>query len=369
MNSKYPALLFLVASAAQAKTPVKLAFVEALAPRDSTSSERFQRDYENAISFAKRETAARLAKCGYELQTSTAFYAAGDPLQAKEVAEKAIKDGAWMIVGPRRSNHYLLLAQGAPETPTVSLMASAKEVDALAPLHLSLSPNNAVMAKVAAVEARKPNRRTYLTVVSEDCVACRDFAESFDTHADSLGMKKLGELKIAGETPDLTGLKDKVTKLNPDIVLAPNYSKSAARIMAALEGIKPKPFFVGGDGWGDDKHGFVQNGEQIPSAEGITVRGLPPLEIGMKSFALGRKMAKAELGNSDAPWSTPGLAIVRLIDTTVDLLCSERPSSSAGFVQTFKKRGKVLYSAPWGVSVYRLKNSLLNFEGTRKAKL
>jgi hypothetical protein len=134
------------------KIPVRLDFIEALAPRDTTSSERFQRDYVHAIETAKKLTEKRLASCGYTLQTETAFYDAGDPLQARESAEKSSRAGSWLLVGPRRSNHYLLLTQGAARTPSVSLMASAKEVASLGPLHQSISPSNSVMAAVAAQE-------------------------------------------------------------------------------------------------------------------------------------------------------------------------------------------------------------------------
>jgi len=354
------------------KIQVRIDFVEALAPRDTTSSERFQRDYVHAILTAKSLTEKRLASCGYELKTETSFYDSTDPIQARETAAKSSAAGAWMIVGPRRSNHYLLLAQGSPETPTVSLMASAKEVGELGPLHQSISPLNSVMAKVAAKEAasgiRNKVQKTYFTVVNEDCVACMDFSASFDAHSKSYKLIKLGEARVSGDAPETSSLQEQIESLRPDIVLLPNYSKSAARVMAALEGSKVSPLFVGGDGWGDSKYGFVQNGEHLASATGITVRGLPPVEEGMKSFPLGKKLATLENVGVDTPWSGPGLAIVRLIDRTTDLLCQNRPKHAAGFRETFRLAGRKTYSAPWGVSVYRLKNGILSYQGMRKAQ-
>src|SRR5690242_16972957 len=134
------ALLPIVAQAAPIS--VKVSFIEALAPRDTTSSERFQKDYDKAIEVGKKAVASRLQKCGYDLTTETAFYDASDPLQARERAIDLVKKGSWLIVGPRRSNHYLLLAQGAGDVPTVSLMASASEVSMLGNRHISLSPLN-----------------------------------------------------------------------------------------------------------------------------------------------------------------------------------------------------------------------------------
>lgn len=369
-----PLLLFMAAHSAAAQAaavpliPVPVAFLEALAPRDTTSSERFRRDYENAITTARSATAGRLAKCGYELQTSTLFYDAGDPIQAREGAEKSAKAGSWLIVGPRRSNHYLLLAQGAAQVPTVSLMASAKEVEELGPLHLSLSPSNSVMAKVAAATAaRSARRHTYFTVVNEDCVSCVDFAASFDVFAAKHNLRKLGEIKVIGDLPETDFVRTEVERLKPGVVVVPNYSKSSARVMAALDGVQPNPLFVGSDGWGDSKYGFVQNGENLDSAVGLTVRGLPPVEEGMKSFALGRQIAKEKRGEGAAPWSGPGLAILRLIDTTADLLCQKRPRSPAEFSEVYRASGRKVYSAPWGVSVYRLRKGVLTFSGMEKA--
>ena len=107
------------------KTPVSISFIEALDPKDTTSSRRFQEEYEAAIATGVKLTAARVASCGYRLATKTAFYGASDPMMATEHGEDAAAHGAWLIVGPRRSNHYMLLAKGAPDTPSVSLMASA----------------------------------------------------------------------------------------------------------------------------------------------------------------------------------------------------------------------------------------------------
>jgi hypothetical protein len=55
-------------------TKVKIAFVEALAPKDTTSSERFQKEYETAVALGKAQVEEELARCGYELSTKMVFY-------------------------------------------------------------------------------------------------------------------------------------------------------------------------------------------------------------------------------------------------------------------------------------------------------
>lgn len=366
MRAQYLAPLLLAASTAQAapelKT-VKLTFVEALAPRDSTSSERFQRDYELAIATGKRLTAARLAHCGYKFDTSTSFYDASDPVQAKEKGEQAVTSGAWLLVGPRRSNHYLLLAKGASNTPSVSIMATASEVEKLAPLHLSLSASNQRMAAVAAREAKtrlRSKKSGYLSVVSAECLACRDFAQLFDAEASKFGVKKAGEIQVTGEAPDLADILAQVRALSPGFVLLPNYSKLTSYLIQAITTATTEPFFVGGDGWGDSNFGFVQNNAQVARARGFTVRGLPPLEVGLKRFATGKALLR-EPKDAAAPYSSPALAILKTIDSTADLLCSKKPANAASFQAAFAKGGAKLFDSPWGVSIYDLEGEKLRF--------
>jgi hypothetical protein len=370
---KLPSVLFLclLSASAQAATlkPVKIYFLEGLAPRDSTSSERFQRDYDAAIETGKRLTATRLAQCGYQLETKTSFYDASDPVQAKEKAQQAIQEGAWLLVGPRRSNHYLLLAQGAGSTPSVSIMATASEIDKLGPLHLSLSASNPSMAKVAAAEARSRlgKNRTYVTVVSSECLACKDFAQTFDVHAKRLGLTKREEIQVIGESPDTTELVEKIRKLSPGFVLLPNYSKLSSYLVAAIRAATQTPFFVGSDGWGDSNFGFVQNNPQVASATGFSVRGLPPIEIGLKAFPVGQELLR-QPKQPATPYSGPALAILKTIDSTADLLCKTKPKTTEAFRAVFEKSGRKLYSSPWGVSIYSLEGEKLTFKSVHEVR-
>jgi hypothetical protein len=337
---------------------VKVEFVEALAPRDTTSSTRYQAMYEETIALATTLLKKRLNACGYEFATKTSFYEATDSLKAKEKGEAAQASGAWLIVGPRRSNHYLLLAQGAQDTPTISLMASADALKELGPLHLSVAPLNSQMAAVAAKETRSRfgKAANYVSVVSSDCLSCMDFAKSFDSAAKRNGLRKIGEVALTGEAFDADAVKAQVQKLQPKFVLLPNYSKVSSLVMAAFNDEPRRPFFVGGDGWGDSLYGFVKNGLSIENVEGITVRGFPPFERGLRQFPLGREAIKLDkVSDSFAP----DLSILKILEVTTDRLCKDKPKSRADFVKSFG-RG-IGISAPWGVSVYGLKNGDIQF--------
>ncbi|MEI8025282.1 MAG: hypothetical protein WCI18_02935 [Pseudomonadota bacterium] len=352
----------------QTPTKVKLVFIEALDPKDTTSSQRFQQEYESAIAKGKELTAQRLSSCGFEISPTASFYGASDPIQAREHAEKSTKEGAWMIVGPRRSNHYLLLAKGAPNVPSVSLMASSDEVSTLGSLHLSLAPPNSAMAHTAAEEAairiNPKSSKAYVSIVSADCLSCKDFAKHFDVRATSLGLKKSGEISIVGDAPNMAPIIAELSKYKPSFVLLPNYSIVTSHLISAIHLALPNAFFVGGDGWGNSRFGFVQNREDIGSTAGFTVRGNPSIDASLKTFSIGKEILKA--GPADTYGSSSAIAILRVFDSTAQLLCDSKPENSTEFVAGFKKVGRKLYSAPWGTSIYNLENGNISFLKTSR---
>jgi ABC-type branched-subunit amino acid transport system substrate-binding protein len=346
---------------------VKVAFVEALAPKDTTSSERFQKEYEAAVAIGKTHSKVELEKCGYEINETLVFYDASDSIQALENAKKLSQDGAWLFVGPRRSNHYLLLAQGAPDIPSVSIMASAKEIAELGPLHLSLAPQNNAMAKAAAANANVLSAKkspTYLSVVSGDCVACVDFAKDFSGYAEKEGLIKLGEFNVTGDSPNLSDVISIVKAKKPDFILLPNYSKVSAVIIHALMPVHPNAVFIGGDGWGDSKFGFVQNNDNVGTAKGFTVRGFPPHSIGLSKFDLGKRVLKDPAAYKIA--SGTSLAIVKSFDGLTKVLCTKHPKDAKSFAAAFNDLGRQSLSAPWGVSIYSLKSGDIVYSETRK---
>jgi len=358
--------LFSVNAFASKAITVPVHFLEALSPKDTTSSERFQREYESAISLAKKLTSKELEKCGYRLEEKTFFYNASDGIESLEKAKQAESSGAWLLVGPRRSNHYILLAKGASSTPSVSTMASSDEIDSLGSLHLTIAPMNRQMAKVAAQEAKKrfPKTPTYISVVSEDCVTCVDFASHFETISKTLGIKQLKEVRISGETPSLIDAAQAVKELKPSFVLLPNYSKVSAQAMSAIYKADPNILFIGGDGWGDSKFGFVQNASELEKVRGITVRGFPPVENALKEFDLGKAILQNKDMLAQFPGSGSAIGILKIIEETTAMLCKHKPKNKTDFKAVFEKNGKSNFNPPWGVSIYELRNGDIKFQST-----
>ena len=356
------AALFLAAAVHAEPIKVSVSFQEALAPQDTTSSARFQQEYESAIGTGKTLLGADLKKCGYEIVHSSEFYEASDPLQAKERAAKAQKEGAWLVVGPRRSNHYLLTAQGADATPTVSVMANSSEVFALGKMHRTLGISNESIARALAKVARsnlKASSFDYVTIVNEDCVFCLDLARSFDSVLKS--KKKVGEIRVVGDTPDLDKIKRELGAKKPSIVFLPNYSRSSSIIMAGLKESLPKAIFLGGDGWGTNGFGYVQNSSNLGGVIGYTARGSIPSEAAMKTFRVGRALLKNPLAAQQFPESNTALSILKIMEGLTDLLCKNKPKTRADFSKAFQTNGSSYMKPSWGVGVYKLENADIRF--------
>ncbi|OFZ30734.1 MAG: hypothetical protein A2622_13780 [Bdellovibrionales bacterium RIFCSPHIGHO2_01_FULL_40_29] len=345
---------------------VKISFMEALAPKDTTSSERFQKEYEYAVQTGKDLTREKLKSCGYEFIEEKVLYDASDNLQAFEQAKKSEAAGSWLIVGPRRSNHYLLAVKGAPETPSVSIMASAKEVFQLNSMHLSLAQSNQQMAKVLAREVQKKfkTKAKYFSIVSEDCVSCVDFAASFDVEAKKLNLKSKHQLYFSGEQPNIEDLEKTFLKEKPDFVLIPNYSMVSAYLMGIISKWNPKVFFIGGDGWGDAKYGFVHDSPQLSKVNGMTVKGMPPVNKGLEFFDLGKEILKNPSLASAFPASGSAQALLKVIQDVSEILCKYKPKDKKEFTASFKDNGSKYFKNPWGVSVYKLFEGEIIFDKT-----
>lgn len=373
MQLMFGLLLVSLSAAASAPVDVRLHFFEALAPRDTTSSQRFQKEYDEAIRTATSLVSQRLLSCGYRLQEQTNFYNATDGLEAFERAKASAEQGAWMFVGPRRSNHFVLLTKGAPNVPSISTMASSQEVSDLGRRHLSMAPFNDDMASVAAKEARREaglkEKVTYVSIVSEDCIACVDFAQHFDTAAKRLRFVKQHEFKVNGDAPDLTQIVATTAHLKPTFVLLPNYSKVTAQAIAAIHKALPKAFYVGGDGWGDASFGFLQNAKDLDSAYGFSVRGFPSPEVALRDFPLGRTLLASKDETLKRPGSASTLAITKIIESTANLLCQYKPKTKDQFSAVFEKHGRGLFRSPWGVSVYNLKSGNISYGRTERGTL
>lgn len=354
-------ILFL--NCAHALTTVKVSFLEALAPTDTTSSDRFQKEYEAAIDIGLMTTKDKLKKCGYKIDIEKQFYSASDSIQALEFSEKSQKNGSWLIIGPRRSNHYLLSVKGASETASVSLMASSKEVFDLNTLHLTLGKANSVMAEALAVAVKNElgTQKNYISITSEDCISCLDFRDQFNIYAKNNSLLSTKDFLITGEQPDIKSIINYIKNNDIQIVLVPNYSKLSAYLIGQIKELKPNIIFLGGDGWGDQKFGFIHKSPHLGNAIGFTVKGFPNFEKGLEVLNLPKSVQKKLKSSVIKISSGSSLAIISSIQSFADMLCDQKPVDINSFKKVFVESGKKYFKNKWGVSLYKLNQGEVAF--------
>lgn len=351
----------------RSKTIVRIDFIEALDSKDNDYSERFRKEFESAIAEGVEASKSRLAKCGYEIQSERRYFEKSDPLKAKELAATSESSGSWLIVAPSRSNHYLLTAAGAPKTPSISILASSKQVFDLPPTHLTLSHSNKELAIVAAEEAMRrisaKQSKSYVSIVSADCTTCVDFAAEFKINADRLEAKQAEAYEVNGEDPNIENVRASLSNsaTKPSFILLPNYSMVSARLMAKLVDHLPREtFFVGSDGWGTSKFGYVQNANGLGNAVGFSVRSFPSAKHALAFIPHGKALvAQNRVRNFE---STSAVGVFKILDSLEQMLCKSRPKSSAEFRSIFAKNGPELFRPEWRPSIYSLKSGNIVFE-------
>jgi hypothetical protein len=147
----------------------------------------------------------------------------------------------------------------------------------------------------------------------------------------------------------------------PKVIFLPNYSKSSGVIMAGLKEQFPKAIFLGGDGWGTNSFGFIQNGPNLTGVTGYTARGSIPSEQALKSFKIGRALLNNPSAAKQFPESNTALAILKIVEGTTDILCKSKPKTKKEFTKAFRAQAKLYLKPTWGVGVYKLENSDISF--------
>ena len=207
---------------------------------------------------------------------------------------------------------------------------------------------------------------TYFSVLSADCVSCIDFSKSFDKKALKIKLNKLGEFAFTGERPNLGEIKEKIEKAKPDFILIPNYSVVSAHIMSVIQSWGVNTLYIGSDGWGDSKYGFVHNSPQLTKVNGLTVKGFPPTDKGLTYFDLGKQILKNPTLTANFPISGTSQSVLKSMEAITQMLCDFKPKSKDDFTSHFKNSGKKYFINPWGVSIFNLANGEIVFDKTLK---
>ncbi len=334
---------------------VKIGVMESLSPTAPSSSERYKRFLEAAIYYAAGENEAKLNKCGYRLIPSIHYFDSYDIQELLTAGKNLESTNAWIIIGPRRSGHFLIAAKNLNGTPIVSTMANAEEIYQLNKTTFSMYPSAAQLAHNLSKEL-KAYGKTYGVVVDVRCKSCTDFANAFSqNHAGKLVFTH----EVASNTPELKALINKIAQHPVDFIVVPNYSDLSGFIIGTVQKHYPKIRYVGADGWGEDSFSFMQGYGVNKTTEGIAIRG------GVKKEDKCRKYAVNSLEREiNGEIVTPPNSIYALVDSIRILskdLCESKAKDKPSFAKYLANKPKSHFQKNTTHSIYELKDGKLEF--------
>ncbi|WP_186646528.1 hypothetical protein [Fluviispira vulneris] len=337
---------------------VKIGAIAALNPLNNTFSERFKFGYLSALDYAKSDTEEQLAKCGYKYVFNFESYQTNDQIDVIKAANKLSYD-SWAVIGPDHSNEFILVQKILNNTPIVSVLASSKEVSELPPPVFTMSlPIDQMAYLTTKIVEKSKYGMNYGAVVDLNCKVCQQFSDYFHSHSKSK-YKKLFDIKVTGNTPDLTELVDKLKTIEVDFLLLPNFSKQSGYIISYLNNDYSHIKFVGSDGWGDDEFGYLTKFSIGKNQQGITLRN---------GDLYTEKIEKFKLKNFVLNWKDESLkisdtyfGIIHFLRMQANLLCEKKPKSRSIFIEHMKSLPKNSFILSSNANVYFLENTQLLF--------
>lgn len=313
--------------------PVPIALFEPIKENHSHIAEPNRVEFLKSIDLFERLLRPRLQSCGYQLIVDRHFFATESRSQLFLEAKNLSKD-TWFIIGPRQSDNYFITSLAAKEIPSVSTMATSKEVRNFGEAHKTLGSHPVIAAARLIEEAasRLPSA-TYITVTRSDCLSCKDFAAEFDFVSNKRSFKKLKEFSFKSATAPMDELVEWLATHKPDFILIPTKGDFAARIISRVHSLTPKSIFLGSDGWGDAHFGAIRNLNFPPQFKAIFVRPVPPPEI----FVQQLRLPDAQKRDLSEFRFSAGLLIYSVLEKVSNLLCDHHPKTPGEFKRIFEK--------------------------------
>jgi hypothetical protein len=294
------------------------------------------------------------------VRVSTEYYDVADKLAPKERAQYLESSGVHVILGPRRSEQYLVATHGLSRTPIVSTAASANDVQDLSPPFFTMFPyiEDFVSAALKTLSKEKYSK-TYASAYDVTCLACRDYQKSFEKMALKKGYKNQFSLEVASDKPDLTPLIETIRREKVGFLLIPAYPKTAAFIIASLQTEFPHLRYVGTHSWGDAAYGFLEDYKIAPHVKGFAVNATASSELMGKLYNVWSLDRDSKTGPFGPPAS--GYRVIDFIRIMTRDLCALKKnkkmlSSKQDFHQFFGSLPKTHFQRKDHMGVFRLEN-------------
>lgn len=353
--------LLAVSYRALSLTKVKIAAVAPLDASDTEYSERYRIGYQGALFFSAGKQAKRLKMCGYSIEFDFNYYEEHDKSTAYKIGKKLEKNRTWLVLGPSRSSHFLVLNKGLNTVPHVSALANSSEVMELEHPSYTMYPSTRTLSKsILSVTKSEDLAGKYGVIVDKGCVYCRDFQNVF---AEVAGSPKF-LIDFNPDAPNFKEIESQIQSSGLNFILLPNYSKASGALISNLANRFKDIVFLGGDGWGDGTYGYLTKIDLPKTARGYSVRlgGTPERMIS----TLGLESLSFMWRNESFFPTSSALIQSEVIEIVSDLLCKFRPKDSETFGRVVKENGKNLFKSQLPITVFSLKNGKLRYHSDAK---
>jgi hypothetical protein len=342
--------------------PIKFGVITPNYKEDNLHGEQEKDFGEAALNYAIGESSNTLHKCGYQLSYLTYYIDNTDSLSAKEGGEYIKSKNVWFIIGPNRSDLFLLTLNGSKSTPAISLMAGADAVTHLKPPIFSMYPSSKQIAAAAVNIVEEKNLgHHYGVFLDATCNSCIDFSKYFDAFSKNKLSKEFS-IETTDDNPDIAKLLKTLETNKIDFLLLPNFSKLSGNVMAAVHQKFPNIKFLGSDGWGSEDHSFITDNNLPNDIVAYCVRvGMPSKKLA--SFYHVYSLDK-EWGDRVVSPSIANFLTIELLRKISSQLCETKPKSKEEFYRYLEKQNTNVFKTKIGISLYKIRDSKPIFENS-----
>ena len=297
-----------------------------------------------------------LSQCGYTANFNFSYYPHEDQTLIRDKAQTLEKDGAWVVFGPDRSNHFLAAAKGIQKVPLISAMANAKEVTDLSWPYFTMYPSNKILAEATYswVKSNTEYQGRFGAVNDPTCKFCSDFLSEYQNVA--------GKAEFIYDTTEDTFLDEKLAELISShkikVLVLPVYSAFSGKVISSVKS-NPNIRFIGSSGWGDEL-------DHVPKY---------PIDINQKGFSvrLGpdkqRSLEISSLNNLQFKWNSepiePPDSVILYREAFAKItrdICKHKPKNRDDFLSLTKKWTKKEFTSKLGYGVFELNGKKYQFK-------
>jgi hypothetical protein len=336
--------------------PIRIGALTASDPASTEYNRKFRTAFEGSLFYSLGRNTNKIESCGYRYELSFGYYQIDDKLSAMEVAKRLEESNAWVVVGPDRSDHFVLASKGVSKSFLVSALAGSNMATSLPFPTFTMSPENNEFANTLFAAAREQKfGAKYAVAVDRSCKFCTDFSESYKKYAGN----PLFTFDISEENPRISELKGFLKEHKPNYLLLPVYSRLAGRIISSLSQFSDLKF-AGGDSWGDDKFSFLPKFPIAKHQRGLTVRVGASDAIISQIFETQSLRFSTDFEESNYV-PIPSLLHANFINQVTNLICEMKPKSRAEFIEIVRARYRDTFRPNLGISVYELRDGAIHF--------